>query len=168
MSKTLNDEYINKFGKPLPHFYFIKFLNTKSNKKFIEDAINSNKPLTKMQMLEYMEFKMWDFNEIKVDLKMTSVNGEPTDILDETAVQEMLFLATHDHLTVSALIEEYVNAFKKHPQIGYGFEPNSAIEVEFLLESLFENHPLRKWQIKKIESIQSEQCDICHMLHIIY
>lgn len=163
MGKTLNDEYIKKFGKPMPHFYFIKFLNTKSNKKFIEDAINSNKPLTKMQMLEYMEFKMWRFDDIEINF-----NDENGNALDEDALNQLIFLQTHGHLTVLNLIGEYQEMFNKHPSIGYGYEPNSAVEIEFLLESLLENHPLRKWQIKKIESIQSEQCDICHMLHIIY
>lgn len=52
------------------------------------------------------------------------------------------------------VIERYEKEFGKNPLIGYGFEPNSVVEVEFLIECLVEKHPLTSWQCRKISEMQ--------------
>lgn len=167
MRKSLQQRYIEKFGEDLPAFYVIKFKNTKSNRKVIEKAITDNIPLTKMDMIRYMSFDMWNIPE-KIDQLPSSLTRKIEEMGALENLTKMDLLGIFDKIDVFNLIRLYSDTFDEDSGVAYGFMPNSIIEVEFLLECLIENHPLSKEQKEMINQVQGDMCDISNRLHIVY
>lgn len=167
MRKSLQQRYIEKFGEDLPAFYVIKFKNTKNNRRVIEEAITNNIPLTKMDMIRYMGFDMWDIPE-KIDPLPSSLTRKAEELGGFKNLVMIDLLGIFDKIDVFNLIRLYSDTFHKDSGVACGYEPNSIIEVEFLLECLIENHPLSKEQKEMIKQVQGDMCDISNRLHIVY